>query len=213
MQQQLSNLLNQARIVPVLVIERLEDAVPLVQALSAGGLALFEITLRTKAALAAVEVIAKQLPHLTVGTGTVLNAADMQRSAEAGAQFAVSPGATDLLLEAAESSPIPLLPGASGPSEVMRLWERGYSCQKFFPAEAAGGTTMLKSIAGPLAQITFCPTGGIGLKNAASYLALPNVTCIGGSWIASRALLAEKNWLEITRRAQQAVAMAALAVR
>lgn len=207
MQQQLAKVLQQAGVVPVLVIDDVKHALPLAQALVEGGLNVLEVTLRTEAALAAVAEIAKHLPDAHVGTGTVLTAADVQRSVDAGATFMVSPGATEALLDAAETTSVPLLPGAANPSEVMRLLERGYHYQKFFPAEAAGGVPMLKSIGGPLGQVQFCPTGGVSPTNAADYLALSNVVCVGGSWMASSKLVAEKNWAEITRLSREASAL------
>ncbi|GAB2899174.1 bifunctional 4-hydroxy-2-oxoglutarate aldolase/2-dehydro-3-deoxy-phosphogluconate aldolase [Microbulbifer echini] len=207
MQKNIADILQLAGVVPVLVIEQAEDALPLAEALLEGGLRVLEVTLRTEAALAAVALIAKHLPEAHVGTGTVLNSNDLQRSVDAGAGFMVSPGATEKLLDAAEKSEVPLLPGAASASEVMRLYERGYRYQKFFPAEAAGGVPMLKSLAGPLAEVHFCPTGGVSAKNAADYLGLNNVICVGGSWMASSALMREKNWAEITRLSQQAVAL------
>ncbi|MCK7598359.1 bifunctional 4-hydroxy-2-oxoglutarate aldolase/2-dehydro-3-deoxy-phosphogluconate aldolase [Microbulbifer sp. CAU 1566] len=204
MNQSLAPVLEQAGVVPVLVIENVSDALPLAQALVEGGLNVLEVTLRTEAALAAVEEIAKHLPDAHIGTGTVLNASDIRRSVDAGATFMVSPGATEALLDAAADVSVPMLPGAANPSEVMRLLERGYGYQKFFPAEAAGGVPMLKSIGGPLAQVKFCPTGGVGPGNALSYLSLSNVVCVGGSWMASPKLVAEKNWAEITRLAKEA---------
>ncbi|MFS1524281.1 bifunctional 4-hydroxy-2-oxoglutarate aldolase/2-dehydro-3-deoxy-phosphogluconate aldolase [Microbulbifer sp. 2304DJ12-6] len=207
MQKNIADILPVAGVVPVLVIEHPEDALPLAAALLEGGLSVLEITLRTEAALDAVERIAKHLPEVQIGTGTILNGDDLRRSTEAGASFVVSPGATERLLAAADDYDVPLLPGAASVSEVMRLFERGYRYQKFFPAQAAGGTPMLKSIAGPLAEVRFCPTGGISPDNAASYLTLGNVICVGGSWMASSALVREKNWAEITRLSRQAVAL------
>ncbi|WP_078084518.1 bifunctional 4-hydroxy-2-oxoglutarate aldolase/2-dehydro-3-deoxy-phosphogluconate aldolase [Microbulbifer mangrovi] len=204
MQESLVPVLEQAGVVPVLVIDNVSEALPLAQALVEGGLNVLEVTLRTEAALAAVEEIAKHLPDAHVGTGTVLNAADVRRSVDAGATFMVSPGATEALLDAAGDVSVPMLPGAANPSEVMRLLERGYRYQKFFPAEAAGGVPMLKSIGGPLAQVKFCPTGGVSPKNAKDYLGLANVVCVGGSWMAAPKLVAEKNWAEITRLAKEA---------
>ncbi|WP_428821516.1 bifunctional 4-hydroxy-2-oxoglutarate aldolase/2-dehydro-3-deoxy-phosphogluconate aldolase [Microbulbifer sp. MCCC 1A16149] len=204
MQESLVPVLEQAGVVPVLVIDNVSEALPLAQALVEGGLNVLEVTLRTEAALAAVEEIAKHLPDAHVGTGTVLNAADVRRSVDAGATFMVSPGATEALLDAADDVSVPMLPGAANPSEVMRLLERGYRYQKFFPAEAAGGVPMLKSIGGPLAQVKFCPTGGVSPKNAKDYLGLANVVCVGGSWMAAPKLVAEKNWAEITRLAKEA---------
>ncbi|WOX04881.1 bifunctional 4-hydroxy-2-oxoglutarate aldolase/2-dehydro-3-deoxy-phosphogluconate aldolase [Microbulbifer pacificus] len=204
MQESLVPVLEQAGVVPVLVIDNVSEALPLAQALVEGGLNVLEVTLRTEAALAAVEEIAKHLPDAHVGTGTVLSAADIRRSVDAGATFMVSPGATEALLDAADAVSVPLLPGAANPSEVMRLLERGYRYQKFFPAEAAGGVPMLKSIGGPLAQVKFCPTGGVSPSNAKDYLSLSNVVCVGGSWMAAPKLVAEKNWAEITRLAREA---------
>ncbi|WP_444919815.1 bifunctional 4-hydroxy-2-oxoglutarate aldolase/2-dehydro-3-deoxy-phosphogluconate aldolase [Microbulbifer sp. CnH-101-G] len=207
MQKNIADILQSAGVVPVLVIEQAEDALPLAEALLKGGLKVLEVTLRTEAALAAVEQIAKHLPEAHVGTGTVLNSDDLRRSVDAGAGFMVSPGATEKLLAAADESDVPLLPGAASASEVMRLYERGYRYQKFFPAQAAGGVPMLKSLAGPLAEVCFCPTGGVSPNNAADYLALNNVVCVGGSWMASSALVREKSWAEITRLSQQAAAL------
>lgn len=204
MQESLVPVLEQAGVVPVLVIDNVSEALPLAQALVEGGLNVLEVTLRTEAALAAVEEIAKHLPDAHVGTGTVLNGDDVRRSVDAGATFMVSPGATDALLNAADDVSVPLLPGAANPSEVMRLLERGYRYQKFFPAEAAGGVPMLKSIGGPLAQVKFCPTGGVSPQNAKDYLGLANVVCVGGSWMAAPKLVADKNWAEITRLAKEA---------
>ncbi|WP_299941946.1 bifunctional 4-hydroxy-2-oxoglutarate aldolase/2-dehydro-3-deoxy-phosphogluconate aldolase [uncultured Microbulbifer sp.] len=207
MQKNIADILPVAGVVPVLVIEHPEDALPLAAALLEGGLSVLEITLRTEAALDAVERIAKHLPEVQIGTGTILNGDDLRRSTEAGASFVVSPGATERLLAAADDYDVPLLPGAASVSEVMRLFERGYRYQKFFPAQAAGGAPMLKSIAGPLAEVRFCPTGGISPDNAASYLALGNVICVGGSWMAPSALVREKKWAEITRLSKQAAAL------
>ncbi|MFC6632639.1 bifunctional 4-hydroxy-2-oxoglutarate aldolase/2-dehydro-3-deoxy-phosphogluconate aldolase [Microbulbifer taiwanensis] len=207
MQKNLAEVLEQAGVVPVLVIEKVEDALPLAEALVEGGLNVLEITLRTEAALDAVEQIAKHLPDAHVGTGTVLNVEDIRRSVDAGATFMVSPGATEQLLDAADSVEVPLLPGAADPSEVMRLLERGYRYQKFFPAQAAGGVPMLKSIGGPLPQVKFCPTGGIGPNNAKDFLALSNVVCVGGSWMAAANLIRENRWADITRLAKEAFSL------
>ncbi|GAA5444143.1 KHG/KDPG aldolase [Microbulbifer sp. NBRC 101763] len=207
MQKNIADILQAAGVVPVLVIEQVEDALPLATALLEGGLNVLEVTLRTEAALGAVEQIAKHLPEAHVGTGTVLNSDDLRRSTDAGAGFMVSPGATEQLLAAADGSDVPLLPGAASASEVMRLFERGYRYQKFFPAQAAGGVPMLKSLAGPLAEVRFCPTGGVSPDNAADYLALNNVVCVGGSWMASSSLVREKNWAEITRLSKQAATL------
>lgn len=202
--QLMESTLKKCPVVPVLVIEDLEDAVPLASALVRGGLTVLEVTLRTRAAAQAISAIAEALPEATVGAGTVLSEEDLRLAVDAGAQFLVSPGATPALLNAADNTDVPLLPGANSPSEVMYLLERGYTLQKFFPAEAAGGIPMLKSIGGPLPQVRFCPTGGISTRNAGEYLALPNVICIGGSWMASAKLVAEKRWDEIEALALEA---------
>ncbi|WKD50701.1 bifunctional 4-hydroxy-2-oxoglutarate aldolase/2-dehydro-3-deoxy-phosphogluconate aldolase [Microbulbifer spongiae] len=207
MQKNIADILPVAGVVPVLVIEHQKDALPLAGALLEGGLRVLEVTLRTAAALEAVERIAGHLPEVQIGTGTVLNGDDLRRSVDSGASFVVSPGVTERLLVAAQDCDVPLLPGAASVSEVMRLFEHGYRYQKFFPAQAAGGVPMLKSIAGPLADVRFCPTGGISPDNAADYLALDNVVCVGGSWMAPSALVREKNWAEITRLAKQAAVL------
>jgi 2-dehydro-3-deoxyphosphogluconate aldolase/(4S)-4-hydroxy-2-oxoglutarate aldolase len=189
---------------PVLVIQRIEDAVPLAKALYNGGLTVLEITLRTPVALEAIALIKDQLPEAIVGAGTVIDAQTLKAAEEAGSQFFVSPGVNDGLLAAAKDSDIPLLPGVATPSEAMKLYELGYSALKFFPAEAAGGTPMLKSIGGPLPQLAFCPTGGVNPDNAPSYLALPNVLCVGGSWMAPEKLIREQKWAEIEAMAKVA---------
>jgi 2-dehydro-3-deoxyphosphogluconate aldolase/(4S)-4-hydroxy-2-oxoglutarate aldolase len=194
-------------VIPVLVIQKLEDAVPLARALYMGGLKVLEITLRTECALAAITAIKKQLPEAIVGAGTVVDGETLKAAEKAGAEFFVSPGTNESLLGAAKETDIPLLPGVSTPSEAMRLYEQGYTALKFFPAEAAGGTPMLKSIAGPLPQLTFCPTGGINPQNAPDYLALANVRCIGGSWMAPAKLVAEQNWQIIENMAREAAGL------
>lgn len=192
-----------APVIPVLVVDSPAAAQPLAQALVAGGLPVLEVTLRTPAAL---EVIAEmaQVPGAIVGAGTVLGAADLHAAEQAGARFAVSPGTTAALLEGAENSPLPLLPGAATASEVMALAERGYVMQKFFPAKAAGGVAALKSLAGPLPLVQFCPTGGIDAANAAEFLALANVACVGGSWVAPAPLVQAGAWDQITTLARAA---------
>lgn len=196
-----------APVVPVLVIHDVAHARPLAQALVAGGLPALEVTLRTPVALAAIAEMA-QVAGGVVGAGTLLTPADVQAAKVAGAQFGVSPGATDILLDACESADLPLLPGAATSSEVMRLLERGYSVQKFFPAEANGGAPALKSIGGPLPQVSFCPTGGVSLTNAPNYLSLPNTLCVGGSWIVPQNLIDAGDWDGITELASQAAALA-----
>lgn len=196
-----------APIVPVLVVEDVAIAVPLAKALVAGGLPALEVTLRTPAALDVIRAMAA-VPGGVVGAGTLLTANDVKAAKNAGARFGVSPGATDRLLDAAEADDLPLLPGAASASEAMRLFERGYSVQKFFPAEAAGGAPFLKSLASPLPAIRFCPTGGVSAKNAESYLTLPNVICAGGSWVAPKDLVNARDWDGIERLAREAAKLA-----
>jgi 2-dehydro-3-deoxyphosphogluconate aldolase/(4S)-4-hydroxy-2-oxoglutarate aldolase len=196
-----------APVVPVLVIHDVAHARPLAQALVAGGLPALEVTLRTPVALEAIAEMA-QVAGGVVGAGTLLTPADVQAAKAAGAKFVVSPGATDILLDACESADLPLLPGAATSSDVMRLLERGYSVQKFFPAEANGGAPALKSIGGPLPQVSFCPTGGVSLTNAPNYLSLSNTLCVGGSWVAPQNLIDAGDWDAITELARQAAALA-----
>jgi len=196
-----------APVVPVLVIHDVAHARPLAQALVAGGLPALEVTLRTPVALEAIAEMA-QVAGGVVGAGTLLTPADVQAAKAAGAKFGVSPGATDILLDSCESADLPLLPGAATSSEVMRLLERGYSVQKFFPAEANGGAPALKSIGGPLPQVSFCPTGGVSLTNAPNYLSLSNTLCVGGSWVAPQNLIDAGDWDAITELARQAAALA-----
>lgn len=191
-------------VVPVLKIERLMDAVPLARALSRGGLAAIEITLRTPDAIDAIRLVADEVPEAIVGAGTVLTARDFARAEAAGARFIVSPGITQELLDAASMSGTPFLPGAITPSEVMAAVEEGYGTLKFFPAEQAGGVAFLKALSAPLAQTRFCPTGGISPKNAADYLALPNVICVGGSWVAPEKAVADGDWTAIETLARAA---------
>ncbi|MCK8483992.1 bifunctional 4-hydroxy-2-oxoglutarate aldolase/2-dehydro-3-deoxy-phosphogluconate aldolase [Aliiroseovarius sp. S2029] len=192
-----------APVIPVLVVDQVAHAAPLAQALVAGGLPALEVTLRTDAAL---EVIAEMagVEGGAVGAGTLLSSQDVENAKKAGATFGVSPGATDRLLDACEANDLPLLPGAASATEAMRLLERGYTVQKFFPAEAAGGATFLKSLSSPLPRIRFCPTGGVSLKNATDYLSLPNTLCVGGSWVAPGELVKSGDWAGITRLATQA---------
>ncbi len=195
-----------APIVPVLVVDRVDQAAPLARALVAGGLPALEVTLRTEAALDVIAAMA-EVEGGVVGAGTLLTPDDVKRAKDAGARFGVSPGATDTLLAACEAADLPLLPGASSATEAMRLLERGYRVQKFFPAEAAGGAPFLKSLAAPLPQIRFCPTGGISPENATSYLALPNVICAGGSWVAPKAMVEAEDWDGIEALARAAAAL------
>lgn len=192
-----------APVVPVLVIDDAGQAESLARALVAGGLPALEVTLRTPAALEAIADMAK-VEGGVVGAGTLLTAADVEAAKRAGASFGVSPGATDRLLDACEANELPLLPGAATSSEVMRLLERGYTVQKFFPAEANGGAAALKAIGAPLPQVKFCPTGGISLKNAGDYLGLSNTLCVGGSWVAPKDMVTAGDWDGITALAAEA---------
>jgi 2-dehydro-3-deoxyphosphogluconate aldolase/(4S)-4-hydroxy-2-oxoglutarate aldolase len=194
-------------VVPVLIIEDAKSAVPLARALVAGGLKAIEITLRTAAALEAVRLVAEEVEGAVVGAGTILNASHYAAAVDAGSQFIVSPGTTQELLDVARQSDIPLLPGAATSSEVMALREEGYEVLKFFPAEQAGGAAYLKALSSPLAGTLFCPTGGISLKNAMDYLSLPNVVCVGGSWVAPKELVTAGDWAGITKLASEAAAL------
>ncbi len=195
-----------APVVPVLVIRDPAHARPLAEALIAGGVPVLEVTLRTPAALAAIAEMAR-VPGGRVGAGTVLTPDDARAARAAGAAFAVSPGATDGLLEACEAEGLPLLPGAATASEAMRLLARGYSVQKFFPAEAAGGVPALKALSGPIPQVRFCPTGGVTPANAPAYLGLGNTICVGGSWIATAEMMTAEDWSGIEARARDAAAL------
>lgn len=192
-----------APVMPVLVVEDAAMAPPLAAALVAGGLPALEVTLRTPAALEAIRAMA-DVPGAVVGAGTLLTPNDVKAAVAAGARFGVSPGATPRLLDAVAEAGLPLLAGAATASEVMALLERGHRVQKFFPAEAAGGTAALRALGGPLPQVAFCPTGGIGPGNAAAWLALSNVICVGGSWVAPPAHIAAGRWDEITAIASAA---------
>ena len=192
-----------APIVPVLVVHDVAHARPLAEALVAGGLPALEVTLRTEVALDVIAEMAKVEGGI-VGAGTLLTPEDVAKAKAAGALFGVSPGATDRLLDACEAAALPCLPGAATASEAMALLERGYDMLKFFPAEASGGAPALKSLASPLPQISFCPTGGVSPDNAASYLSLPNVVCAGGSWVAPDALIRAGDWQGITELAAAA---------
>lgn len=197
-----------APVVPVVVIEDAADAVPLARALVAGGLPLIEVTLRTPAALDAIRAIGAEVPEAVVGAGTVVSAAGVGNAAAAGARFLVSPGWTEGLLDAMRGSGVPFLPGVSTTSEVVALLERGVTDLKFFPAEAAGGVPYLRSLSGPLPQARFCPTGGVSLASAPSYLALPNVACVGGTWMLPADALAARDWARVESLAREAAALA-----
>ncbi len=197
--------LRQGPVVPVMVIQKLEQAVPLARALVDGGIRVLEITLRTPVAMEAIRIISREVSGAMVGAGTVTRGEELAAVAEAGAVFAISPGLTAELLDAANQGPIPLIPGIATISELMTGMARGYDHFKFFPAEAAGGLKMLQAISGPFPQITFCPTGGITLENYRDYLALKNVACIGGSWVAPQGAMDQGDWTRITALARDAV--------
>ena len=190
-----------APVIPVIVLHDVSHAVPLAQALLAGGIRMLEVTLRTPQALACMEAIARSVPEAVVGAGTVRSAADAQAAAMAGAQFAVSPGYTREVGRACRELGLPLLPGVATGSEIMMAQEDGLTELKFFPAMQAGGTAMLKAWSGPFADASFCPTGGVTLQNAPELLALPNVLCVGGSWLVPAEALAQGDWSRITRLA------------
>ena len=199
------DVLNSGPVVPVIVIKNIEHAVPLANALLDGGIKVLEITLRSEVAVEAIRRVSREVPEAIVGAGTVASPKDLQAVSDAGAVFAISPGLTPTLLEAANQGPIALIPGISTASELMFGMEMGYSEFKFFPAQAAGGVQMLKSIGGPFPQATFCPTGGISPKNYTDYLALANVACVGGSWIVPSQTMEKEDWGTITELARQAV--------
>ncbi|GAA3529686.1 bifunctional 4-hydroxy-2-oxoglutarate aldolase/2-dehydro-3-deoxy-phosphogluconate aldolase [Amycolatopsis ultiminotia] len=202
-----TDLLTLSPVMPVVVIDDADDAVPTARALLAGGIGVIELTLRTPAALTAIERVAREVPDIVVGAGTVTSPDQAKQSADAGAKFLVTPGCTDTLLDAAFATGLPFLPGASTVSEALRLAERGLTALKFFPAEASGGTAFLKSIAGPLPDLRFCPTGGITVDSAPSYLALPNVGCLGGSWLTPAKLLSAKDFGTVQTLATEAAAL------
>lgn len=193
-------------IVPVLVIDKVADALPIAEALLAANIKVLEVTLRTPAALDVISIIAKELPEAIVGSGTVTNRQQFQQSIDAGAKFAISPGLTKDLLQAGNEGEIALIPGISSISDLMDASDLGYDHLKFFPAEASGGVNAIKSIGGPFPDITFCPTGGINLKNIRNYLALSNVACCGGSWLVPNSAVENKNWSEITKLSNEALA-------
>jgi 2-dehydro-3-deoxyphosphogluconate aldolase/(4S)-4-hydroxy-2-oxoglutarate aldolase len=191
-------------VIPVLKIAKAADAVPLARALARGGLRAIEITLRTGEALEAIRRVAGEVEEAVVGAGTILDARQFEQAEKAGSKFIVSPGVTRQLLTAAGDSAVPLLPGAITPGEIMAAREAGLDFLKFFPAEQAGGAAFLKALASPLAEIKFCPTGGVGPKNAVEYLGLPNVVCVGGSWVAPDDMVAAGRWDAIEALAKEA---------
>lgn len=202
------DVLNTSPVMPVMVIQNLDDAVPLAKALVAGGIRVLEITLRTPVALEAIRLISQEVKDAVVGVGTITTPEQLKAAEEAGAVFAISPGLTPTLLAAAKQSSIALIPGIASISELMLGMEYGLDHFKFFPAEAAGGIPMLKAIAGPIPQVTFCPTGGISPENYQAYLSLSNVACVGGSWLAPADVVKAKDWAKVTELAKQAVANA-----
>ncbi|MDR3387536.1 MAG: bifunctional 4-hydroxy-2-oxoglutarate aldolase/2-dehydro-3-deoxy-phosphogluconate aldolase [Rudaea sp.] len=203
-QDALESMMRAAPVVAVVVIGKLGDAIPLARALVAGGIHAIEITLRTPVALDAIRAVAAEVDGAIAGAGTVLTAADLHAAEDAGARFGVSPGTSPALLAALEKSTLPFLPGSATASEALALFERGYRLQKFFPAEPAGGVEYLRAVHGPLPGIGFCPTGGIRAATAANYLALPNVVCVGGSWLSPADLVRAEDWKAITASARAA---------
>jgi 2-dehydro-3-deoxyphosphogluconate aldolase/(4S)-4-hydroxy-2-oxoglutarate aldolase len=203
----IDEILASAPVMPVVTIDDARQAAPLARALVAGGLRAIEVTLRTPAALEAVRIIAREVPDAIPGVGTVLRAGDLEAAAEAGAKFAVSPGATPALLAAGRAASLPYLPAIATASELMAALEAGFTTCKFFPAASAGGVAALKSFAGPFPQARFNPTGGIDLANAPGYLALGNVLCVGGSWVAPPALVSAGDFTAIERLAREAAAL------
>ena len=199
-----ARLLALASVMPVVVLRDADRAIPLAEALVAGGLPVIEVTLRTTAGLRAITAIATRVPDAIIGAGTVNTPALVSQAADAGAQFLISPGSTDSLLDAMNASGLPYLPGVATASEVLRLLERGHREMKFFPAEASGGQAFLRALASPLPEARFCPTGGITLASAPTYLALPNVGCIGGTWVTPPEAIADGDWTRVQRLARQA---------
>ncbi|MGB0694496.1 MAG: bifunctional 4-hydroxy-2-oxoglutarate aldolase/2-dehydro-3-deoxy-phosphogluconate aldolase [Rhodospirillaceae bacterium] len=197
-----------APVVPVLLVDRVEDAVPLAKALTAGGLPVLEVTLRTEAALDVIRAMREGCPDAVVGVGTLRTKADVSAALEAGAQFGVSPGVLPEILDAAEEKNFALLPGTATPSEMMFAAGEGYRILKLFPAEMVGGLPLIKAVSSPLADLKFCPTGGIDAKRAVDYLAQPNVVCVGGSWVAPRAMVDGGDWAGIQALAAEAAALA-----
>jgi 2-dehydro-3-deoxyphosphogluconate aldolase / (4S)-4-hydroxy-2-oxoglutarate aldolase len=204
-QEKLAALLRSACVIPVLTIERLEDAAPLARALVAGGVRVLEVTLRTPVAIEAAKAIMAHVPEAIVGIGTILNGSDLARAEDVGARFGISPGATPELLEAAAASGLPFAPGIATASELMQALAHGFDLVKFFPAEQSGGIKALRALAGPFPDARFCPTGGIGEANAAAWLAEPNVVAVGGSWLCPAAYIRSGNWSGITAMCQRAM--------
>ncbi|QQW75194.1 bifunctional 4-hydroxy-2-oxoglutarate aldolase/2-dehydro-3-deoxy-phosphogluconate aldolase [Helicobacter pylori] len=206
MQDKIIEVLQISPIVPVVVIEDLNDAVPLAQSLIEGGIPIIEVTLRSSCALEAIELIAKNVPKMCVGAGTILNLTQLEQAQNRGAEFLISPGLTIKLLEHAKKKDMPLIPGVSSSSEVMQALELGYNALKFFPAEYCGGVKLLNAFNGPFKGVKFCPTGGISADNMRSYLNLENVLCVGGSWLTPKDLIQNKEWDKITEICKRALA-------
>ncbi|MFP6251951.1 bifunctional 4-hydroxy-2-oxoglutarate aldolase/2-dehydro-3-deoxy-phosphogluconate aldolase [Helicobacter pylori] len=206
MQDKIIEVLQISPIVPVVVIEDLNDAVPLAQSLIDGGIPIIEVTLRSSCALEAIELIAKNVPKMCVGAGTILNLTQLEQAQNRGAEFLISPGLTITLLEHAKKKDMPLIPGVSSSSEVMQALEWGYNALKFFPAEYCGGVKLLNAFNGPFKGVKFCPTGGISADNMRSYLNLENVLCVGGSWLTPKDLIQNKEWDKITEICKRALA-------
>nr|WP_129066677.1 bifunctional 4-hydroxy-2-oxoglutarate aldolase/2-dehydro-3-deoxy-phosphogluconate aldolase [Helicobacter pylori] len=207
MQDRIIEVLQISPIIPVVVIESIKDAVPLVQSLVEGGIHIIEVTLRSSCALEAIELIAKNVPKMRVGAGTILNPAQLEQAQNRGAEFLISPGLTIKLLEYAKKKDMPLIPGVSSSSEVMQALELGYSTLKFFPAEYCGGVKLLNAFNGPFKGVKFCPTGGISTDNMRSYLNLENVLCVGGSWLTPKNLIQNKEWDKITEICKRSLAL------
>ncbi|BAW55101.1 2-keto-3-deoxy-6-phosphogluconate aldolase [Helicobacter pylori] len=207
MQDKVIEVLQISPIVPVVVIEDVKDAVPLAQSLVEGGVQIIEVTLRSNCALEAIELIAKNVPKMRVGAGTILNPTQLEQAQNRGAEFLISPGLTIKLLEHAKKKDMPLIPGVSSSSEVMQALELGYSALKFFPAEYCGGVKLLNAFNGPFKGVKFCPTGGISADNMRSYLNLENVLCVGGSWLTPKNLIQNKEWDKITEICKRSLAL------
>ncbi|WP_219025601.1 bifunctional 4-hydroxy-2-oxoglutarate aldolase/2-dehydro-3-deoxy-phosphogluconate aldolase [Helicobacter pylori] len=207
MQDKIIEVLQISPIVPVVVIENIKDAVPLAQSLVEGGIQIIEVTLRSSCALEAIELIAKNVPKMRVGVGTILNPTQLEQAQNRGAEFLISPGLTIKLLEYAKKKDMPLIPGVSSSSEVMQALELGYNALKFFPAEYCGGVKLLNAFNGPFKGVKFCPTGGISTDNMRSYLNLENVLCVGGSWLTPKNLIQNKEWDKITEICKRSLAL------
>ncbi|GAA7713777.1 bifunctional 4-hydroxy-2-oxoglutarate aldolase/2-dehydro-3-deoxy-phosphogluconate aldolase [Helicobacter pylori] len=207
MQDKIIEVLQISPIIPVVVIENIKDAVPLAQSLVEGGIHIIEVTLRSSCALEAIELIAKNVPKMRVGAGTILNPTQLEQAQNRGAEFLISPGLTIKLLEYAKKKDMPLIPGVSSSSEVMQALELGYNALKFFPAEYCGGVKLLNAFNGPFKGVKFCPTGGISADNMHSYLNLENVLCVGGSWLTPKNLIQNKEWDKITEICKRSLAL------